>query len=144
VHICPRQAFENALLSLNLQTQGAQNNVQWGSIHAATFQNPIFAGTSLNCIFERSVPFGGDTWTVNVGPWDPTTNYDMFYGASYRQVIDLSNMNNSLFIMPMGQSENIFSSFYDNWLPLWTNGSYLSMADGGYQIWATLTLQPTS
>jgi penicillin amidase len=137
-------AFENALLSLNLQTQGAQNNVQWGSIHAATFQNPIFAGTSLNCIFERSVPFGGDTWTVNVGPWDPTTNYDMFYGASYRQVIDLSNMNNSLFIMPMGQSENIFSSFYDNWLPLWTNGSYLSMADGGYQIWATLTLQPTS
>lgn len=55
---------------------------------------------------------------VNVANNDPNSHTSTG-GAAYRHIIDASNPENSLFIAPPGQSGNIFSRFYDNFLKSW-------------------------
>jgi acyl-homoserine lactone acylase PvdQ len=42
-------------------------------------------------------------------------------------------MEDSLFIHPMGQSENIYSPNFDNYLELWATGQYLQMKALNYR-----------
>jgi penicillin amidase len=79
--------------------------------------------------------------TVNVGGYDFDT-LEQSGGPSYRQVLDISNWEASLFVHPMGQSGNVFSSHFDDLLPLWTKGQYLEMKSINYPSHATLTLLP--
>lgn len=37
-------------------------------------------------------------------------------GPSYRQIIDVSDWENSKFVIPMGQSGNLFSSHFEDYL----------------------------
>ena len=68
---------------------------------------------------------------------------DMTAGPSYRQIIDVNNWQNSLFIHPIGQSGNLFSHYYDNYLSLWKDGKYINMLTINYPIGKTTTLLPT-
>ncbi|MDV2997246.1 MAG: Penicillin acylase 2 proenzyme [Chroococcidiopsis sp. SAG 2025] len=100
---------------------------QWGEIHQAVFENPAFPSIS------RQVPFGGDRYTINVGTYDSQT-FLMRNGSSYRQLIDLSNLENSQFIHPIGQSGQLSSPFFDNLLPLWQQDQYLPMKTKDFPI----------
>ncbi|GAB5603159.1 penicillin acylase family protein [Thermus sp. FJN-A] len=111
----------------------------WGEAHRATFPHAVLTHTPLKRLSDRSVPFGGDRYTVNVGPFDPAT-LRMDHGPSYRQIVDLSDMENSLFVHPMGQSGHFLSGHYADLLPLWARGSYLSMRLAGEG--RTLLLEP--
>ena len=84
--------------------------------------------------------FGGDRYTVNVGPFDPET-LAMGHGPSYRQIVDLSDMEGSLFVHPMGQSGHFLSRHYADLLPLWQRGDYLPMRFGA-PLGRTLLLEP--
>jgi len=48
-------------------------------------------------------------------------------GPSYRHLVDLSNMENSLFLNPLGQSGDMFNYLYDNLLEAWSIGKYMNM-----------------
>lgn len=74
--------------------------------------------------------FGGDRYTVNVGPFDPET-LAMGHGPSYRQIVDLSDMEGSLFVHPMGQSGHFLSRHYADLLSFWRRGDYLPMRFAG-------------
>lgn len=79
------------------------------------------------------MPHGGDDFTVNVGhytPYDPSMQQTA--GPSYRQIVDLSSLDKSLFLNPMGQSGNELSPHYDNLLPLWSQGQYIPMRMTGF------------
>lgn len=98
-------------------------------------------GLSVMRYLSRSVAHGGDESTVNVGHWDSNT-FVMGHGASYRQVtcnrnrsihvvlrcrlclvcpqiVNLGDMEKSVFLNPLGQSGNEFSPLYDNLLDDW-------------------------
>ncbi|WP_252829480.1 penicillin acylase family protein [Thermus scotoductus] len=45
----------------------------WGEVHRATFPHAVLTHTPLKRFTDRRVPFGGDRYTVNVGPFDPDT-----------------------------------------------------------------------
>ena len=48
-------------------------------------------------------------------------------GATYREIIDVSNWDNSLTINVPGQSTQPESPYYSNLLPLWANDEYFQM-----------------
>ena len=65
---------------------------------------------------------------MNVGTYGDK-NFQETTGASYRQIIDLGNLNNSEFIQTLGQSDDIFSKNYDDQMILWREGKYISMSN---------------
>ena len=69
----------------------------------------------------------GDRSTVNVSP-NGSTDFNSSFGASYRQIVDLNELDNSLYINPPGQSGNRESNNYADQLPLWQTGEYLPMS----------------
>lgn len=99
----------------------------WGEVHRATFPHAVLTHTPLKRFTDRRVPFGGDRYTVNVGPFDPETLL-MSHGPSYRQIVDLAHPEASLFIHPMGQTGHFLAPGYGDLLPLWAGGEYLPMA----------------
>ena len=111
----------------------------WGEVHRAAFPHAVLTHTPLKRLSDREVPFGGDRYTVNVGPFDPKT-LRMAHGPSYRQIVDLADMENSLFVHPMGQSGHPLSRHYKDLLPLWARGDYLPMRFAGEG--RTLLLEP--
>jgi penicillin amidase len=109
---------------------------RWGEIHQAVFEHSFL---DLN----RQVPFGGDRYTVNVGGYDPET-FLMDSGASYRQVIELKNLDQSLFINPIGQSGRLLSPFFDNLLEPWLQGEYIPMPTEDFPVAVELNLEPSA
>ncbi|KHG64543.1 penicillin acylase [Thermus sp. 2.9] len=102
----------------------------WGAVHRAAFRHPVLTHTPLKRFSDREVAFGGDRYTVNVGPFDPKT-LAMDKGPSYRQIVDLADPERSLFVHPMGQSGHFLSPHHADLLPLWARGDYLPMTFAG-------------
>jgi len=95
----------------------------WGSIHYSYFPHLVLSQTSLDCFASRSINNIGGFETVNVG--SPDINYRNTQGASYREILDFSNLNSSYFIVPPGQDGNILSYYYGNLLQMWRDGQYI-------------------
>ena len=121
------RAFEAAVSELQASYGQAPDRWQWGKPHFANFDHLVFAEVSpLDSIFNRSIPARGTNFTVNAA----SPAYDtlaMDAGASYRHIVDLSNLANSRFIHTTGQSGLAFNPHYDDLIPLWQNVEYLPM-----------------
>jgi penicillin G amidase len=92
---------------------------QWGEIHRAYYPHSLFTNIRiLDQIFDRSIPHGGDAYTVDVAPSVLSKGKGFLdeAGASYRQVIDTADFGRSRFINNTGQSGNIFSRHYDDFV----------------------------
>lgn len=111
-----------------VKEQGSnQAHWQWGDIHRAEFIANGFGKIKwLNAIWNRSIKSPGGNYTVNVGGYDPDT-FTQTKGATYRQIIDLSNLDNSRYIIPMGQSGNPLSHHYSDLLHKWRDGRYVTI-----------------
>jgi penicillin amidase len=120
---------------------------RWGAAHRAVFAHPILAYLPVIGRFVRfSIAAPGDASTVDAaapGPtaWDPD-GYTAIHGPEFRAVFDLSNLNNSNFILAPGESGNIFSAHATNLLQPWRNGTYVKLTPATTT--ATLTLLPRS
>ncbi len=105
---------------------------RWDRVHQAVFpHNPFSQVSALRGLFERRVPNGGDSFTINVAPIRLTEPYLQYNAPSYRQIIDLSDFNNSRFMHTTGQSGNALSSQYSNLLERWQRGEDLPMRFSG-------------
>jgi penicillin amidase len=113
----------------------------WGVRHRARLDHALLTHTPLAAISDREVPMGGGHYTVNVG-WFSPDSWVMYHGATYRQVIDLSRPEDSLFVLAGGQSGNPLASGYAGQLPLWERGDYLPMRRRGYEVAHRLVLKP--
>lgn len=71
----------------------------------------------LRGIWERQTPYGGNSRTLNVGIMTHQSKGDNKYrsvaGPVFRLVTDLNTTEWSL---DLGNSDNIFSEYYDNFL----------------------------
>lgn len=93
---------------------------RYGTVHLARFRHPLAQAFDL-----PDASRGGDGWTVNVtgGP-----DFRQSSGASWREVIDLADWDNSVATSVPGQSGQPGSPFYGNLLPLWEKGAYFPLA----------------
>jgi len=106
--------------------QGTSNLAKWrwDRVNAARFPHrPLDAVPVLGRFFSRTVPRGGDAFTVTpVMPLD-----DDSFVSSYRQIIDLAGADSSRFVIPMGQSGHVWSDRYANLLDTWNRVEYIPM-----------------
>lgn len=101
----------------------------WGALHIAEFENQSF-GTSgiapIEWLFNRTAPsrVGGSSSLVNAVGWNPVVGYQVDWIPSQRMVLDLSNLDSSVFVHSTGQSGHAFHPNYDSMMEMWTDGEY--------------------
>ncbi|MBI3920592.1 MAG: penicillin acylase family protein [Armatimonadetes bacterium] len=102
---------------------------QWGRLHQATFPHAFHPIKFLRWIFcPKPVPLGGDKDTLAQAGFSPINPYDVRgSGVSYRQIIDLSDWDNSIAVCAPGQSGHPLSRHYKDLLRLWRQGEYHPM-----------------
>jgi penicillin amidase len=134
--------LEYAALSLEKALDRLGSSVpRWGDLHQATFPHQVLTHTPLARLSDRAVSYGGDRYTVNRAAYDPAT-FRMNVGSSYREILDFSDLEHSLFVHPMGQSGDLLSGQYANLLPLWARVGYLPMRMNDFAVQKRQSLEP--
>jgi len=120
------QSLADAIEGLRTELGDDMSRWTWGRIHFAPFEHVLGRVGALRPIFNRGpVPVGGDMNTVaqasylGARPWAVHS-----YTVSYRQIIDLSDFNRSLAILPGGQSGHPASRHYADMIAAWARGDY--------------------
>jgi penicillin amidase len=118
-------ALSDALSDLRArQGTGDPAAWRWDRDNVVTFPHlPLHVARTLRPMFSRSTPMGGDSVTVN----PVMRSGDRLIVASYRQIIDLADLDRSLFVTTTGQSGQVLSGRYDNLIERWRKGEYLPM-----------------
>jgi penicillin G amidase len=118
----------------------------WGRIHTVEFRHPLDRAPGAKAVFDLGpLPRPGDDYTVNATGYY-TGLYRQVAGASYREIMDLSNWDNSVAVNAPGQSGQPESPHYADLVPLWSDGRYFSLLYSqpavSAESQATLTLDP--
>jgi penicillin amidase len=136
----------------DLETRYGKDMAQWrwGDAHEARSEHRPFGKVApLAKLFDIRAPSPGDTFTVNVGRHNLRDEKEPFtnrHAASLRALYDMSNPENSRFIHSTGQSGNLLSPLYRNFVQRWIDVQYLPMrmmrADVEKTSMGTLVLTP--
>ncbi|WP_369803259.1 penicillin acylase family protein [Pseudorhodoferax sp. Leaf267] len=129
--------------------QGADPaNWQWGLLHHIQFEHELagfLTGDQAAALATPRYPVGGDNDTLHRASYR-TSDFRVTSGASYRQVIDLSDWDKSLAINVPGQSADPKSPHYKDLIERWAKGEYFPMAFSRSKVDSlrgdTLTLRP--
>jgi penicillin amidase len=95
----------------------------WGQLHFAQFHHSLSPAIKDLGPLPRS----GDGETVGATAFHGDS-FEQAVGASYRQILDLSDWNRSVAINAPGQSGDPWSPHYSDLLPLWSQGVYFPLA----------------
>ena len=146
-----RMALDDALLELTEKYGVHINSWRWGQAHQAYQDHKVLGKIPLLGWFTniRQETSGGDN-TLNRGRTAGTGKepYANIHAAGYREIVDFSDPDSSLYIISTGQSGHPFSRDYDDLAQLWRRGEYIPMsldpklARGGAVGITTLTPRP--
>lgn len=122
-----QKALESTFSWLSERLGPDPNGWQWGRLHQISFDHVLgLASPALDRLLRLSrgpVPVGGDQDTLaqtGVDPWHPYAAAT--FTVSYRQLLDVGNWDDGLFILPTGQSGHPGSPHYDDMLEQWRRG----------------------
>ena len=133
------KAFAESLKWLKGKFGSKWHSSTWGEVHRAIIPHAMGQQKPLGEVFNipdnKGKPIDGDSNTVNLTAIDFLNPYNLeFVAASYRQIIDLGNFENSYFIYPTGQSGHLASPHYSDMYEKWRTGKYLPMLWSDKQI----------
>ena len=101
---------------------------RWGDLHQATFRsNPLGqSGISLieNLVNRGPFPADGGEDIVNAMGWDWDNPAVVDWHPSMRMIVDFANFDQSLAILPTGQSGHPGHKYYDDMIDPYLNGQY--------------------
>jgi penicillin amidase len=120
-----KQAVEWAKAKLGPDMSGWQ----WGKIHRAFFPHAMGLQKPLDEVFNRGpLPMGGDDDVPCATGFAPDDPYDIrAWSPGFREIVDLSDLSRSLFMVPPGQSGHLASPHYDDLAEPWVRGEYMPM-----------------
>ena len=126
-----QKSFENTVRFLKEQLGENVDHWQWSRVASVEHEHAIGkAGGILRKIFNVG-PFqtdGGDQVINNhIYNIDSTGYYKVHTGPSSRRVIDFSDIDNSLAVIPTGQSGNVFSPHYKDQAQKYLNKEFVQM-----------------
>jgi len=99
----------------------------WGAVHKAYFRHALDGAPGADQLLDRGpVERPGDGDVVQATEYGDDS-FDQTSGASYREIFDLSNWDDSVAINVPGQSGQPGSDHYDDLLPLWSAGNYFPL-----------------
>jgi penicillin G amidase len=120
------QSLEEAVAALRRQLGEDMSRWTWGRVHYASFEHVLGKVRALRPMFNRGpVPVGGDMNTVAQASYVGSRPFAVYsYTASYRQIIDLSDLGRSVAILPGGQSGHPASRHYSDMIDAWQRLEY--------------------
>ncbi len=124
------KSFDDSWNSLVEDFGPDPNQWQWGKVHTLEHQHPIGRVESLRSFFNVGpFPVEGTREVINnmAFPYDETGRYKVNSGPSTRRIIDFSDIENSISILPTGQSGNPFSKHYEDQAELYVQGKFRKM-----------------
>lgn len=118
----------------------------WGKAHRAVYEHAILGATPLARFANLAIGNGGDAFTVDAAGYGlEFGSFDQSHGPGYRAVYDLAGAG-GWFIHGTGQSGNLLSGRYRDYLERWQRGDMIPMrisrADAEKGSLGTLRLQP--
>ena len=100
----------------------------WGRLHSINFRHGIGREEpSASLLNVGDFPAGGSGDTVNVAGYSGGPGFSARTIPTYRQIIDVGNFDNSLFIIPPGQSGHVSSHHYNDLVEDYLNARYRPM-----------------
>ena len=143
-------SFIDALNSLERDFGTNLNDWTWGKLHTLEHPHPIGQVKALRSFFNVGpFPVHGTREVINnlAFAYDEEGMYEVTAGPSTRRVIDFSDVENSMSILPTGQSGNPFSEHYKDQAEMFINGEFRKMLLNEEEIKKTskslLTFKPT-
>jgi penicillin amidase len=125
------QALSEAVKWFENRAGKDMNDWTWGSIHTATFRSSPLGQSGIGpieAIVNRGpFPSDGGRSIVNALSWDWSEPATVNWHPSMRMIVDTSDLDASLSVIPTGQSGHPFNPHYDDMIPLWLNGEYHPM-----------------
>jgi penicillin amidase len=122
---------------------GSPENWDWLKMNAVRYEHPLGRLLLFRFFNLGTHPADGNAFTVKVNYVTPQATS---WSASYRQIIDLSDWDNSVCVVSSGQSGHFMSRFYGNQVHLWLRGEYhpmvFSLEEVEKNASATLYLRP--
>lgn len=98
---------------------------RWGKLHVAPFTHALSTSAERRVLFDLPVvERGGDGNTVNN---TSGANFRQTHGASFREILDVSDWDKSVATNVPGQSGQPGSPHYADLLPLWSEGRYFPL-----------------
>ncbi len=136
------QSFKEAITALEKQLGTTETLWTWNKVHTLEHQHPIGKIAALRSFFNVG-PFeaSGSNEVINnlMFFYNDTGMYDVKAGPSTRRVIDFSNIENSVSILPTGQSGNPMSSHYSDQAAMYNKGQFRKMKLNKKEIIASST-----
>ena len=98
---------------------------RWGKIHTLTFEHVLGKKKPLDWILNLGpFPVGGSHLTINMRQYAYDKPYQTNHGVSQRMIVDLSNVDASLHVLPTGESGHLKSPHHKDQIELYLGGTY--------------------
>jgi len=124
------KSVKNTVLFLGNQLGGSVDGWTWDKVHTVEHKHSIGEVAALRKYFNVG-PFkviGGNEVINNLMfKLDSTGIYKVYAGPSTRRVIDFSDVENSMSILPTGQSGNQQSEHYNDQAEKYNKGEFVKM-----------------
>ncbi|MEX0800093.1 MAG: penicillin acylase family protein [Dehalococcoidia bacterium] len=124
-----QEALESAVAELRGLLGDDVSHWQWGRLHKQAFRHAMGDVRALSRLVNRGpVPVGGDSNTVWQASYLPYHGYELrAWTACYRQIIDLGDFDNSVSVIPGGESGHQGSRHYGDMIGMWSRVEYHPM-----------------
>ncbi|MBV9836310.1 MAG: penicillin acylase family protein, partial [Alphaproteobacteria bacterium] len=102
---------------------------RWGDAHPAVHRHVLLDALPLvrNAASVR-FPADGGPHTLNRAAYNPRDPFSAVHGATLRAIYDFEDLDNSRFAIPLGQSGNVLSPWYRNFVDGWRRFDYVRIA----------------
>ncbi|MGB3829760.1 MAG: penicillin acylase family protein [Ornithinimicrobium sp.] len=123
-----RQALIDARLQLTADISKDPSDWQWGRLHELTARHQVLGDDPTPDIVQSvfnlgPFPMPGGSSLVNANNWDAATgDFDVTSAPSMRMVVDLADLDNSVWINQGGNSGHAFHRNYGDQMQPWIDG----------------------
>lgn len=123
-----KQALVEARLDLARKLGKVPATWRWGRLHQLNLKHQVLGQGSvpelIQDIFNRGgVEVGGGNSIVNATSWDASgSGYEVTAGPSMRLVVDLADLDRSVWVNVTGQSGHAYNEHYADQLDAWAAG----------------------
>jgi penicillin amidase len=122
-------ALERALTDLRKRYGSDASHWRWGQAHYADFRHSVFNFIPLlRDVGNLRIPTNGDGYTVNKASpvfRNERAPFAQRHGPGFRALYDLADLERSRFVISTGQSGNIFSRHYGDFVQRWRDVRYV-------------------
>ncbi|MFS0673933.1 penicillin acylase family protein [Ornithinibacillus sp. 179-J 7C1 HS] len=119
-------SLETTVTKLSTEYGNDLSAWEWGDYHKVQFYHPLSSASPLLEFFfnrEKPIPVGGSGITPMATSYENETG-EVDHGASWRFVIDMSDIGTGYHIVGPGQAGHFRSEWYHDQIDDWVEGNY--------------------